>query len=460
VVRSRTSTAWLFLWCGLIFLALRPVPAVTHAVDVLLAPARWASALGSPLGLVATRRVSAAERSLARAAPDEAREGKELLELLARRALPGAEELRAGRRFLLAEVIERPSKDECWVRLAELAGARRGAPVVSGEAFVGRVVELRPPDLARVRLVTERGFRVGAEVRGAEPDRAEPVYLTVGGVLVPRRGEPRTVRLAAYQPSSSVLDGGVARVHELLADAEDATGLAEGFRLGRVHRRGERGDVWIEPELDYLDGLFQVAVLAPVEGVAPPPRAVPSALEDGQWVGAEALTSGDPSPWRSTRKVGLGVAEGLRVGAAVTGAGAHLVGRVTRVGLGTSDVALLDDPGFSLAAVARVEGQGEPCILGRLTTLGRTEDGRIRVHWAVRLTQVLGPGDGGAESPAARLYSGSGDPGLPAGLFLGRVVLPARVEAGEERELVLDPLVAPADVRRLFVRRETRGDGA
>jgi hypothetical protein len=307
--------------------------------------------------------------------------------------------------------------------------------------------------LVRVQLVTAASFRVGAEVRGEDP-----VYLTVGGVRVQGRG-PRTrvVRLAAHQPSSSEVSGGLVGVHNHFADADDSAGLAEGFRLGELRREGERDPPWVEPELDYLDGLFQLAIVVSESAADPLGARATHALEDGLWLRTRALTYGDPAPWRSTLKVPLGKEQGLRAGAAVTGAGARLVGRVIRAGLASSDVALLADPGVNLAAIARVEGDDEPFILGRLASLGRGADGGIRMRWWVRVPLDVGAQAGrdtaADEGVRARLFTGSGDPGLPGGLFLGTTVLPRSVRAGEEHELLVDPGLDPADVRTLFVRR-------
>jgi len=453
VARTRNSSAWLVLWGGLLYLALRPIAAVERALDVLLAPLGVVAQLGAPFTLVEARGVAAAERELARSAQREAAEGAETLERLAARALPRDPELLRRRHFLPAEVVDRPAKDECWLVVRRLVAIERGAPVVCGDVYAGRVLEVRPGSetLARVQLVTAASFRVGAEVRGEEP-----VYLTVGGVRAPRRGsEPRVVRLAVHQPSSDAGVGALVRVHELFPDADDSGGLAEGFRLGELRRADEREPPWVEPELDYLDGLFQLAIVVPETTDALDTRAAP-ALEDGQWLAAHALTAGDPAPWRSTLKIGLGRAQGLSAGAAVTGAGAHLVGRVIHAGVTTSDVALLADPGLMLTAVARLEGQEEPRILGRLVALGRGARGTIRMRWYVRVPLELAAA-GASGTVHARLFTGSGDAGLPAGLLLGDAELPAAVHAGEEHELALDPGLDPSGVRTLFVRHEHAG---
>lgn len=449
--RTRTSLAWLVLWVGLVFLALRPVGAVERALDVLLVPLGRVAELGAPFALLRAREVAAAERELARTARSEAAEGADTLARLAARALPSDPALLDGRHFVPARVLELPRRDECWAAAGSGAGVVRGAPVVCGDVYVGRVLEVRPgPEtLVRVQLVTAQDFRVGGEVRGEDP-----LYLTVGGVRVPRRGtEPRLVRLAVHQPSSSEVTSGVVRVHELFPDADDSGGLAEGFRLGELRRAGEREPAWVEPELDYLDGLFQLAILVAESAADPLGARGSNALADGGWLATRALTSGDPSPWRSTLKLPLGRGQGLCVGAAVTGTGARLVGRVIRAGLATSDVALLADPGLTLTAVARLEGASEPRILGRLTALGRGPAGTIRMRWSVRVPLGLAAPGSDSTRVRARLFTSSGDPGLPGGLFLGTAELPAAVHGGEEHELRVDPGIDPASVRTLFVRR-------
>ena len=142
----------------------------------------------------------------------------------------------------------------------------------------------------------------------------------------------------------------------------------------------------------------------------------------------------------------------MAVGAAVTGPGARLIGRVIRAGTTTSDVALLGDPGLTLTAFALVEGNAEPLVLGRLRTIGDGEGGAIRMRWSVSTALV------GEAARSARLFSASGEPGLPGGLFLGTTRLPAAASAGEEHQLELHLDVDPADVRSLYVRLEASQD--
>jgi hypothetical protein len=80
----------------------------------------------------------------------------------------------------------------------------------------------------------------------------------------------------------------------------------------------------------------------------------------------------------------------------------------------------------------------------------------VRFRWSVRVPLTLS-GEGG--DVRARLFTGSGEPGLPGGLFLGEAVLPRRAAAGEERELVLLCSVDPGDLRTVFVRRAPREGG-
>jgi len=438
------------VWGGLVYASFRPIEPLERGLSVALAPLRWVARLGAPFELLAGRRVAAAERELARLGAAEAAEGARALARLAERALPLDAALQAGRRFLPAEVVGRARKDECWLALPSLDGVQLGAPVVCGDAYVGRVVELRPARAderahARVELVTGAEFRVGAEVRRGE----ERVFLTVGGLAARRAGELRAIRLAAHQPSDPGLSEGVARVHELFPDAQPCSHLAEGFRLGTLRREHARGSLWLEPELDFLDGLYQVAVV--VEGTSGVGAASPfePALEDGGWLATRASTALEPAAWRRTLRLPHGRSSGVAPGAAVTGFGARLIGRIDRVEQATSAVALLADPGCTVVALALDPADGEPHVLGRLTALGAAPGG-VRFRWSVRVPfELLGE----ADEVRVRLFTGSGEPGLPGGLFLGEARLPRRAAAGEERELVLECSVDPADLRTVFVRR-------
>ena len=77
----------------------------------------------------------------------------------------------------------------------------------------------------------------------------------------------------------------------------------------------------------------------------------------------------------------------------------------------------------------------------------------ILFRWIVRigLEDCAVPGEDG--SVRALLFSGSGDPGLPAGLLIGAAALPLDAKSGEERTIELENSVEPRDVGQLFVRR-------
>lgn len=443
------------MWGGLVYASFRPIEPLDRGLSALLAPLRWAARLGAPFELFAGGRVTAAERELARLGAAEAAEGTRALARLAERALPLDSALHAGRRFVPGEVVGRARKDECWVALPALVGVRPGAPVVCGDAYVGRVVELRPAGagerpFVRVELVTGADFRVGAAVRRGE----ESVFLVVGGLAARRVEAPRAVRLAVHQPSDLALSEGVARVHELFPDAQPGSALAEGFRLGALRREGERGSLWLEPELDYLDGLYQVAVVVEEASGVGARSPFEPALEDGRWLSTRASTALEPAGWRRTLRLPLGRSDGVAAGAAVTGFGARLIGRIDRVELATSAVALLSDPGCTVVALALDPADGEPHVLGRLTSLGEAPGG-VRFRWSVRVPVEFA---GQADRVRARLFTGSGEPGLPGGLFLGEAELPRRAAGGEERELLLTSSVDPTDLRTVFVRRARQED--
>jgi hypothetical protein len=106
-----------------------------------------------------------------------------------------------------------------------------------------------------------------------------------------------------------------------------------------------------------------------------------------------------------------------------------------------------------LSGLARVEGRAEPLPLGRLTVLGRTEEGTIRLGWDA-LVPFEGP------LPArAEVFTGSGLAGLPRGLYVGSVVLP--VGPGPH-VLELADVPALGDLGRVQVRRArpVHGGGA
>lgn len=454
--RTRIRIPWFLLWSGLFFLSLRPVGAVDAAVDLAVVPLRAFAELASPLAVLRAPEVRAAEDRLARDAGQAAQENERLLDDLARTALPSAPALLRNRRIVHAEVLGRVpgNRDQIEIRLRDPRGVAPGQPVARGDVYVGRVVEVSEErGTARVELVTAGDFHVGARVPAGEaagtngPEALQgEVLMTVGGIL---DAKDRGLFLDVHHPSDRQLDEGIAWVHELFDEAEQFASLADGLLLGAVERLGPEGPWGVVPELDYLDGLFQVVVFAPEDARLGSADAFEPVLMDERWVRARPLGTGDPNPWRCAAKVGVGRLKGVAPGAAVTSIGARLIGRVTHAGLMTADVSFLADPGFTLVAVARFDPDPTPRVLGRLVSEGEEADGRIRFRWIVRVS----PGaDLGTGARRAHLFSGSGDAGLPAGFRFGEADIPTDAAPGEVRRLWLETDVDPRHVRALFLR--------
>ena len=413
----RKRTLGLFVWLALIGAAIRPIGPLEGLLGMFLAPLRVVAELASPLWILRGPEVRAAEQRLRASQEAEARSGEQLLEALARFATPRDSNLVRGRRLVHAEVIGRGerSRDVIRIRLRDARGIEPGLPVVGGEVFVGRVQRLEPVDaedlalggVAEVELVTSRHFHVGARV--TDDGGAGEIDMTVGGLDLgprgPRRGRPA---LALQNPSDRALEGGLAVVHERLAEIEPHARLAEGYLLGRVRREGE--EHWcIEPELDYLDGLFHVVVLAPPDSSLPSDEPLPQALSDRGWRRARPLSHGDPSPWRETLRIAAGTTQGVRPGAALA-FGARFVGRVGDAGPWSADARLLGDVGLEVVAVGLFEGEGRPRVLGRLTSLGRDPDGAVRFRATGGEPLPLEP-DGPDGRRSARLFNRVGGRG-------------------------------------------------
>lgn len=440
------------LWVVAVGLTLRPTRVADELVGLLAAPLQIAAEIAYPLRLGVRGRVVEAAESL------EARQDADNVEQESlRAALDGATRptepaLVEDRRFVFAEVVGRlasgPDELRAWV--PDASGVEAGQPVVCGDAYVGRVATVVPREDGEawidVELVTASGFQVGARVEEG-PDGL-PVYMTVGGV---RAAERDALDLAVHNPSNRDLDGGVARVHELIADADPYSDLAEGYRLGAIVAREGSSEWSVRPELDYLDGLFQVMVVTP-PSAGPEVRPYDPSTERSAWLAARPLTMGDANPRRASIKLRSGALAGVRPGAAVTSRGAHLVGRVERVGPFVADVRLLDDPGLHVVAVALLEGDPEPRPLGRLTSLGRDGDA-VRFRWTPR---VAVPGTGG--SVTARLFTGSGDAGMATAFPIGSTELPLGVAVGDEAVLRVVPDVDGRHASPLFVYAGTRRD--
>lgn len=465
------STRFL-LWCALLLLSLRPLAPLDAALGWATAPLRLVSELAAPLRLLERRTLLAAERTLASTAAEEEEESVRLKRDLRRGAEPSDPALRAGRLLVGGEVRGRDPRDEdrILVRLTDVTGVVPGLPVVSGNAYVGRVVQVVADGVelaggvewgtATVELVTAAGFHVGAAVERAGADGRD-VFCTVGGLhvtpveqdLLPlepgallRRDDSGAHHLLLHNPSDRKLERGLARVHELFDDAETFADLSRGFVLGDV-QRVQDGSWRIRPRVDYADGLFQVVVLVPERSGARSSLR-PELVSDARWKVVRPLVAAVSSPWREAAVVNAGSLSGLQVGAAVTALGQRLVGRVSSVTPTSACVSFLGDPGFQVLAVARVEGLREPLVLGRLVSLGRDEEtGEVRLRWLARVERALP----GTESLLrARLFTGSGDPGLESGFFLGDALLPRA--GGPARVVRLEPGIPPHRLRRLYAR--------
>jgi hypothetical protein len=460
VRRDRSSIPWHLVWLALFFLTLRPFEPVTRLVDVAVSPLRFVAELASPLVILKRNRVVASEERLAADAEAGVEENRQLLRDLYASALPTEPGLLAGRRVVHAEVLGRLDRDHVRVRLHDPRGVVPGLPVAFGNVFVGRVavdasgrdrLVAGEPDVVLVQLVTAADFHVGARV-AAPIGETEDVLMTVGGVLPrpgPGRGRPE-IRLAVQNPSDRSLTDGLARVHELFRDEEEFAGLSEGLRLGSVQRDDD--GFWVAPELDYMDGLFHLVVLCPPDETLGAPREFDAVLQDASWLRTRPLGIGDPSPARSTCKLRVGLRDGVARGAAVTSVGAHLVGRVVHARPWTSDVAFLDDPGFRVVAVARFDGEPEPRVLGRLVALGREpESGAFLFRWVVRVAPGITPREG-ETTRRARLYTGAGDDGLPAGFSFGEAEIPLDARPGDAPVIRVRTDVLSEDVHALYVR--------
>lgn len=450
---TRKRTLYFVTFLALVVLSLRPVPEFERAAGLLLAPLRVAVELVAPLAWVTGATGDAVRAAVGDPAGDEAREREACAALLVAdqaSARPTRAALRAERLLIHAEVVGRRTnrRDRVVVELPRGAAVAPGMPVVHGDHYVGRVARVAEPRAgepprATVELVTAADFRIGARMSEAPFSR-----LVVGG-LAPVDGSPALL-LAPHKPADRDLVAGGVEVDELDDDASGYAGLADGYRLGELFvltqvaspdapRRGGTSTLAVRPGLDYQAGLYQLVVLGHAAGAREPAEPDELRLEydpfdPSAWLAADVALGGDPSFWREGRKLEVGRTAGVAAGAAVR-SGARFVGRVVAVQALTADVALLGDRGLELPGLAWIDGRAAPFSLGRLVGLGRTSDGDARLRWDALVplppsTAALAetpPSASGDELPTVRatLFTGSGEPGVPRGLFVGEVRLPA-----------------------------------
>lgn len=484
-LRSRT----LVLACVFVLaaLSLRPFPPVERAVDFVFTPAAWAREVLRPLGWLDAREVRAALTTAEEALPAEREAARALLAAQIEAALPADPALRAGRGFLVAEVLERDPKDQdlLRVRFPPGAGVVPDMPVVCGDAYVGRVrdVDARRAGEGVVQLVTDERLRVGAAV---DDGAGEPAGLVVGGLVEARARRGGLLQLGARHESRPAQSGTV-RVREWTSGPRAARRAhADGFLLGELRVLSDRGRsvLGVETAFDYAHGLSAVSIVGGPELATAGPLYADDAYDDAAWTTARVTLAGDSTPRRRTRHLVLPPGARVDAGAAL-GVGARFLGRVLHVDGRRAIAALLGDPALSFSAVAAIDGAAAPLHLGRLRSLGLDADGAVLVEWEARADRAAprgAPRPGSVAAPAsagvtavppdppaapatgaataaasarqrphgrARIATSSGDRGVPAGLWVGTCTIPA----GAGRHVLrIVPSQDPTDLLRVRVR--------
>lgn len=452
---GRRRSIYLVLLIVCAALSLRPMPSVSRGIELLFTPTRVIAELVAPLGWARIPTVRAAEARLDEVARGVRGDAADLLALEQASALPADAGLRHGRRLIHGEVLRRSrgDRDRIQVHVASTEGIVPGLPVVTGDAYVGRVARIDEDDLnlVHVDLVTRTGFFVGANVRRRDwrgDPTGEPIAFTVGGLAPQAVGDEEQLHLALHNPTLRGVETGEVLVSEPEDFEPELAALSRGYLLGALQTaRLEQGSriYRIESPLDFASGLYQVIVLAP-EGSGPPAQRLElETFVDGNWVGARALTRGDVTATREGRRLSKGASAGVEPGSAVA-LGAHLVGRIGETGLLSSDLLGLGDPGLRLVVLAQLKGEVAPRPIGELIALGRERDsGALRFRWTCRIDLEPGP-DGGPR--AAELYTGSGEDGIPRGLYVGSTRLPI---GRETHELFVEQDPAVRDLGHVFV---------
>jgi cell shape-determining protein MreC len=318
---------------------------------------------------------------------------------------------------------------EIHVESGDLSGLEVGMPVVSGDAFVGRVRELdrSRTGVAWVELVTARGAFVGARVETARAN--ESPALVVGGVAGTSSSAGQAY-LAVHHPEDPEVFAGRVVVDETWSHFERFARESAGFELGWLER-DPTGAAVVRPTVDYENGLFHVAIVCPADIARAAEGAHADELESGRWVRARVLSSRDPARAFGGLVVAAGADDGVRPGAAAVH-GTRLVGRVEAVTKWSAKIALLGSRGFALGAVARVASDERPAALGEIRSLGeRDSAGAARFVWCAPRELA---GETSATSGAI-LFTGSGDRGVPRGLIVGYAQLPAHAAAASEFSL-------------------------
>jgi hypothetical protein len=428
LIRSRSLL--LLLGLGLAVLALRPFPVVDRALSLALVPCRFLAELSVPVEWLQDRGAQAAESRVPVDFAAELGQHAALERMVQASALPATFSIPAGASAVHGEVVGRDPRDLDRVRL-RVEGCRGlvvGLPVVSGDWFVGVVEAVDEPVEGTgcnlwLRLITGQDERIAARVEStaeAEVAGQASCRLVVGG-LAPRAD---MAYLDIHNPSRRDVRSGRVVVDERPELGSRYTGLANGAWLGDLVSEQVAGKdvLGIRPGLDYGSGLYQVLILFPEGRARTIDHQSPLVLEDDAWCDVRRFLRAEPSAWREGVWVSGGRRDGIIVGSAVA-AGARLCGRVGQVGVMRSSVHELGDPGLAIAVVAAV-GSGDgayPFVMGRIESEGRLADGRVAFRWDATV-----PIAGVSTDPpvAAELWTGSGEPGVPRGLWVGSVDLP------------------------------------
>ncbi|MFT4647234.1 MAG: hypothetical protein ACI87O_000004 [Planctomycetota bacterium] len=415
-------------------LAVWPIAPIDRAVDWVGAPSRLLLRLGTPLWNAG--QTQASDSDLEQLRLMEAQQSLDLEQLVLGQAIPQSVLLPSGI-ALRAEAVGRPKGqlDSLLVRVWRIGLAQVGQPVTTGDHFVGLVTRVEERRSGRgsfedvtVQLITASKSRIGAQgfVGGSKNNDSDSDFV-VGGLLAPEDfalGGSSQV-LAVHHPSNRLLDSGNVLVSEAVGGGRDQAWLVNGFRLGQLHRAPELDEttrmelLGVVPDVDFESGLYQVLIHTgiPLEQVREEDFADP---QRGTWVPIVRSLMEDAAPWREGSKLLSGFLDGVQKNAALA-SGVRLVGRVIRTGPFTSDVAGPGDLGFHVPAIALWQGTGmseKTHVLGRLVSAGRNEEGQLLMSWQATLPLQ------GEESELARLYTGSGDPGVPRGLLIGDAWLP------------------------------------
>ena len=364
----------------------------------------------------------------------EAQESHALEEWVRHQAVPRTVDPRGGV-ALHAEAVGRPAGqlDSLLVRVWHPGIVEVGMPVTTGDHYVGLVEAVRmrdgpdgPFDDVTVALITSGSARVQASIAG-EGDWDQGARFVVGGLLAPEDfglGAEREI-LAVHHPSNRKLEEGRVLVNEPEGTGRDWARLANGFLLGHLLRSQELEETTREallgvlPEVDFESGLYQVLIHTGWSSEELTGVRADEGLR-GRWRTTQRAPYVDGAPWREGFKLVMGSRTGVQPGAAVAH-GVRLVGRVTQVSPWHAEVVGPGDTDFAVPALAVWQTEGAEAttfVLGRLRSAGRDKQGRIRLRWPATLPAP-------SEKPQrARLYTGSGDPGVPRGLLLGEAEIP------------------------------------